>query len=154
MKDSSNTEQPNIEVLDQVIFYRLERAIKAYRQYAQRELRQAGFSITIDQWLTIKNISEHPGIKQNELAERVFKDNASITRIIDILVKAEYLERTVHKDDRRRTTLSVTRKGHTVIEAVEGTVKRNRAKALNGVTQNELERLAEIARTITDNCGA
>lgn len=154
MKDSSNTEQPNVEVLDQVIFYKLERAIKAYRQFAQRELRQAGFSITIDQWLTIKNIYEHPGIKQNDLAERVFKDNASITRIIDILVKAEYLERTVHKDDRRRTTLSVTRKGHTVIEAVEGTVKRNRAKALNGVTQNELELLAEIARTITDNCGA
>ncbi len=154
MKDSSNTEQPNVEVLDQVIFYKLERAIKAYRQYAQRELRQAGFSITIDQWLTIKNISEFPGIKQNDLAERVFKDNASITRIIDILVKAEYLERTVHKDDRRRTSLSVTRKGHKVIEAVEGTVKRNRAKALNGVSQKELELLAEIAQTITGNCGA
>ncbi len=154
MKDSSNTEQPNVEALDQVIFYKLERAIKAYRQFAQRELRQAGFSITIDQWLTIKNISEHPGIKQNELAERVFKDNASITRIIDILVKAEYLERNVHRDDRRRTTLSVTRKGHKVIEAVKGTVKRNRAEALKGVSQKELELLAEIARTITGNCGA
>lgn len=154
MKDSSNTRQSNIEALDQVIFYKLERAIKAYRQFAQRELRQSGFSITIDQWLTIKNISEHPGIKQNDLAERVFKDNASITRIIDILVKAGYLERTLHKDDRRRTTLSITREGHKVIEAVEGTVMRNRERALNGVSQKELKLLAEIVQTIAGNCGA
>lgn len=154
MKDSSNTEPAEIEALDQVIFYKLERAIKAYRQFAQRELRKAGFSITIDQWLTIKNISEHPGIKQNDLAERVFKDNASITRIIDILVKAEYLDRTVRNDDRRRTSLSVTLKGQRVIEAVERAVKRNRAKALSGVTQKDLELLAKIAGTITGNCKA
>ena len=152
MKYSSNNELPNIEALDQVILYKLERAIKAYRQFAQRELRQAGFSITIDQWLTIKNISEHPGIKQNDLAERVFKDNASITRIVDLLVKAGYLERSIHKDDRRRAALTVTPKGLEIIEEVEEIVKRNRQKALLGISEEELRSLANTVRTITGNC--
>jgi len=152
MKDSSNTEPADIEALDQVIFYKLERATKAYRQFAQRELRQAGFSITIDQWLTIKNISENPGIKQNDLAERVFKDNASITRIIDILVKAGNLDRNIHKDDRRRAALTVTPKGLEIIKEVEEIVKRNRQKALLGISEEELSSLANTVHTITGNC--
>ena len=143
-----------MENLDQVIFYKLEKAIKNYRQFAQRQIREAGFTITIDQWLTIKNILENPGIKQQELAENVFKDNATITRIIELLVKAKYLKRKVHKEDRRRTALTVTKEGEEVVEKVSQVVLQNREQALRGIAQNEMVLVDKVLQKIAENCQA
>lgn len=145
-------EYSGMENLDQVIFYKLEKAIRSYRQFAQRQIRDAGFTITIDQWLTIKNILEHPDIKQQELAENVFKDNASVTRIIELLVKAKYLKRKVHKDDRRRTTLTVTKEGAEVVAKVSEVVLQNREKALEGIDQSKMRTLDKVLLKITENC--
>ena len=72
-----------MEKIDSVLFYYIEKAIKTYRQYAQKELKNAGLTITVDQWLTLNCLNENPQITQKELAEAVFKDTASITRIIE-----------------------------------------------------------------------
>ncbi len=141
-----------MENIDQVIFYKLEKAIRSYRQFAQRQIKTSGFSITIDQWLTIQNILEHPGIKQQELAEKVFKDNASITRIVELLVKAKYLKRKVHKADRRRTTLIVTKEGEEVVEKVNEVILQNRAKALQEIDREQLMAMDNILHIITTNC--
>lgn len=139
--------------LEQVIFYRLEKAIRAYRQFAQREIRNAGFAITVDQWLTVKTILENPGMKQQELADNVFKDNASITRIIDLLVKAKYLKRKVHAKDRRRTELTVTKEGEEIIDKVSSVIIANRETALRGVEPAELAAIERALTKITENCG-
>ena len=85
--------------LENVIFYTIDKSIRSYRVFAQKRLREHGYSITIDQWLILKVLMENPGIMQQEVAEMVFKDNASITRIIDLLVKSNYLKRTVNPKD-------------------------------------------------------
>jgi MarR family transcriptional regulator for hemolysin len=141
-----------MENLDQVIFYKIEKAIRIYRQFAQRRIKEAGFTITIDQWLTIENILENPGIKQQELAEKVFKDNASITRIIELLVKAKYLKRKAHKEDRRRTTLIVTKEGEEIVSKVSSVILQNREKALQGVAREEMIIVDKILKTIAENC--
>lgn len=141
-----------MEKLDQTIFYKLERTIRAYRQFAQRKIRNAGYAITVDQWLTMKNILENPGIKQYDLAEKVFKDNASITRIIELLVKAGYLDRTVNDNDRRRSTLKVTKKGKDVVAQVRKVVEENRVSALRGTTDKEIETTAAFLETVGRNC--
>ncbi|WP_312765966.1 hypothetical protein [Epilithonimonas sp.] len=48
-----------MENLDSIIFYNIDKAIRAYRNYAQRQLEGNGFNITIDQWLIIKAILEN-----------------------------------------------------------------------------------------------
>jgi DNA-binding MarR family transcriptional regulator len=98
-----------MEKLDSIIFYNIDKAIRAYRNYAQRQLKVNGFNITIDQWLIIKAILENPEITQNEIGNLVFKDNASVTRIIDLLVKSEFIIREIHPNDRRKTNLKVTK---------------------------------------------
>ena len=141
-----------MENLDQVIFYKIEKAIRIYRQFAQRQIRDAGFNITIDQWLTIESILENPDIKQQDLAEKVFKDTASITRIIELLVKAKYLKRKVHKEDRRRTTLTVTKIGEDVVSQVNSVILQNREKALQGIDPDEIVIIDKILKKITENC--
>ena len=100
-----------MEKLDQIIFYSLEKSIKLYRQFAQKSIEKKGLDITIDQWLVLKTIEDNADITQLQIAINVFKDYASITRIIEILVTKKFLERNFHSVDRRRFDLSITKLG-------------------------------------------
>ena len=141
-----------MEKLEDVIFYVIEKSIRSYRQYAQKRLKEAGFLITIDQWLVMKTIIENPGIKQNEISEKVFKDNASVARMIDLLVKGKYLIRKNHPDDRRRTTLNLTEKGVKTIKEVRKIVLQNRTLALKKIPVADIKNLKKSLDQIIDNC--
>lgn len=140
-----------MEKLEQIIFYSIDKAIRTYRQFAQQELKKAGFSMTVDQWLVIKCILENPDISQQEIAERVFKDNASITRIISLLVKEKYLTRKLKPSNRRRTNLNVTDYGLKTIEAIDIIVLKNRAVALADINQEELKITKDVMEKIASN---
>jgi MarR family transcriptional regulator for hemolysin len=141
-----------MEKLNSIIFYNIDKAIRSYRNYAQRQLKANGFTITIDQWLIIKAVLENPGITQNEIGDLVFKDNASVTRIIDLMVKSKYVIRHIHAEDRRKTNLEVTESGIKIIKDVQKLVESNRKIALNHVTKEELETMNNALLKISENC--
>ncbi len=141
-----------MEQLKDITFYTIDKAIRTYRMYAQKRLRENGFKITIDQWLIIKSILENPGITQQEIGEKVFKDNASVTRIIDLLVKSEYLDREINPNDRRKFNLNVTEEGKSIIEKVQSLVIENRKTALNGISPEHLEIMNSTLLKIIQNC--
>ncbi|PRB01845.1 MarR family transcriptional regulator [Chryseobacterium sp. MYb7] len=141
-----------MEKLNSIIFYNIDKAIRAYRNYAQRQLKAHGYIITIDQWLIIKAILENPGITQNEIGDLVFKDNASVTRIIDLMVKSEYIIRKVHPEDRRKTQLEVTDSGIKVIKEVQNIVEKNRKIALKGISDEEMKIMYSALLKISENC--
>jgi MarR family transcriptional regulator for hemolysin len=135
-----------------VLFYTLDKAIKTYRQYAQDQLKQANIDITIDQWLVLNTIVEQPGISQSDIADHVFKDNASVTRIIEKLVEQKYLKRNFHETDRRMISLKITIKGIDIIRKVNRIALKYRATAQEGLTKKELEATKETLQKIIDNC--
>jgi DNA-binding MarR family transcriptional regulator len=130
----------------------LDKAIRTYRIYSQKKLRENGFKITVDQWLIIKVLMENPGISQQNIAEKAFKDNASVTRIIDLLVKSKYLDRKVNPKDRRTSILKVTPDGEDIINKVQDLVLQNRKMAQIGITIEELENLNATLKKIIKNC--
>jgi MarR family transcriptional regulator for hemolysin len=140
-----------MEDIKDIIYYSLEKAIKSYRQFAQRQISQAGLDITIDQWLILKTLQENRGISQNELAATVFKDVASITRIAELLVKKGYLKRDFHPTDRRRFELTVTAEGLEMINRLKPVVKTYRNAGLKGVNVKEIGQLNQTLKKIIDN---
>jgi MarR family transcriptional regulator, transcriptional regulator for hemolysin len=141
-----------MEKLDQVIFYALDKSIRQYRQFAQRRLNEAGVEISIDQWLVLHTIEDRPGISQTEIADQVFKDAASVTRIIELLKKKNYLERKEHQTDRRRSTLELTKEGRAVVKQAVKVSEQNRAAALKGISEKEMSNLRNTLNTIINNC--
>lgn len=140
-----------MDKIEDVVFYTIDKSIKSYRQFAQKRIKNAGFSITIDQWLILKNIQENPEINQHELGRKVFKDSASVNRIIDILVKSNLLERDVHTQDRRKKALAVTKEGAKILTEVQEIVLENRAKALQDIPLEELVTLKKNLQQIINN---
>ncbi|WP_309642486.1 MarR family transcriptional regulator [Flavobacterium sp.] len=141
-----------MERLETINFYLLDKAIRTYRIYSQKKLKENGFKITVDQWLIIKVLLENPGISQQSIAEKAFKDNASVTRIIELLVKSKYLDRKVNPKDRRTSILKVTAAGEDIINKVQDLVLQNRKMAQIGITLEELENLNSTLKKIIKNC--
>ncbi|NAS11122.1 MarR family winged helix-turn-helix transcriptional regulator [Poritiphilus flavus] len=138
--------------LENVLFYVMEKTIKSYRQFAQRQLNAINKEITIDQWLILKTLDDNPDITQREIAERVFKDHASITRMIDLLVKKGFLKRFFNPEDRRRYGLKLTPEGRLAQQQSIPVIMRNRAQALQGLSDKEIHTLRNLLQKITDNC--
>jgi len=142
----------NIKNATGTVLYSIEQAIKEYRKVSQKNITKIVKDITIDQCLVLIILNKDEKISQNELANLIFKDNASITRMIELMVKKDYLNRTIHKEDRRKFNLEITEKGKKTIELINPIVQVNRQTALYGLSQEEINLLDKTLNKIITNC--
>lgn len=134
------------------VLYSLEQAIKEYRKISQKNISKIVTDITVDQCLVLIILNKNSDYSQKEIANLIFKDNASITRIIELMVKKDYLKREINEFDRRKFNLKITEKGQNTIELLSPVITHNRETALNGLTNNEIEFLDKILNKIISNC--
>ncbi len=138
--------------LEGLIFYNLEKAIKSYRKFAQLQLKEKGLTITIDQWLVLKTISENTEIDQTKIADTIFKDKASVTRIVELLVRKKLMTKQKDKANRRKHQLILTQGGKTLIGQVLPIIKNNRTVALKNISQKNTAAVQKVLKTIIANC--
>jgi len=136
----------------ETVFHAIEKTIKQYRKFAQKKISIAVNDITIDQAMVLAFLEKHPDLTQKEIAGMVFKDNASMTRMINLMVTKKYLKRSINTLNRRRFNLEITPKGKDVLVNLGPIVLDNRTKALHGVTEVELIQLESILEKIASNC--
>ena len=134
------------------VLYKIEQTIKAYRKISQKNIEKIVKDITVDQCLVLIILDKNSNYSQKEIAELIFKDNASITRIIELMVKKDYLTRTINELDRRKFNLEITIKGKETIELLSPIINKNRKIALKGLSQVEIELLSIILNKIILNC--
>jgi DNA-binding MarR family transcriptional regulator len=134
------------------VLYSIEKTIKEYRKLAQKNIAKVVKDITVDQGLILIILDSNQNISQNELANLVFKDNASITRMIELMVKKEYLTRTIHLEDRRKFNLEITDKGLKTLQLIHPVIKANRQTALDGLSVEEITSLDKALNKIIINC--
>ncbi|MDQ7950137.1 MAG: MarR family transcriptional regulator [Pedobacter sp.] len=143
-----------MEKLNDTLLYTLDKCFRTYHQFAQRNVRKAGYQITIDQWLILKSVAENPAITQKDISKIVFKDGASITRIIQLLVNAGYLLRKVHPSDKRKSNLSLTESGEKIMADVHQIAIKNRAAALQQVSSADMDLMKKLLHKIINNCNS
>ncbi|HEY5824811.1 MAG TPA: MarR family transcriptional regulator [Cyclobacteriaceae bacterium] len=129
----------------------LDRTARKVKQYAQQRFKEKGFNITVDQWLVLKHLSEHEEMKQNELAELIFKDNPTVTRIIDLLCQKGLTERKLHPSDRRSFIVSLTKGGTKKVEQLKPKIKDIRLKAWEGLTERDFNQFKKVLNSIYKN---
>lgn len=129
----------------------LDRTARKVKQYAQHQFKQGDFDVTVDQWLILKNLSENGTLSQTELANLVFKDHPTLTRIIDLLCKKGYVERVLHPMDRRSFQLHLTDSGKAKVTELRPKVLEIREKAWENLTETDFEEFKRILNTIYQN---
>lgn len=129
--------------LDAVLFFIIEKVHKTARRHSQEEFYKAGYDVTLDQWLVLKKIYDADKINQVELAEALFKDKASITRILDLLLKKKLVKKT-EDIDKRAFNLSLTAAGlqfYTDLLVIVNRLRKQYTDSISVAEQTELKRL-------------
>lgn len=141
------------EDLYQSYSFLLDRTARRVKQYAQQRFNELGFQVTVDQWLILKHLYDHQRLRQHELADLVFKDHPTLTRIIDLLCTKGLTERLPNPDDRRSFIVSLTKQGIKKVESMKPKMKEVRYKAWEGLTEKDFQHFKRILNTIYDNLG-
>ena len=129
----------------------LDKTARRVKQYAQRRFKELGFNITVDQWLILRHLHEHNNLNQKELAELVFKDTPTLTRIIDLLCDKGLVERKVNPEDRRCFTVHLTVEGREKVEQMKPQIKDVRLKAWEGLSEEDFYNFKRILDSIYVN---
>jgi DNA-binding MarR family transcriptional regulator len=131
--------------LHEVLYYRIERLMRVVKAHTRQMFREHGFKVTLDQWLTLKRISEVPGgLTQMELSHTIFKDPAAITRIIDLLEKRGLVQRQPVENDRRAYLLTLTSEGLSLVKRMTPHVQLLREKGIHHLDEHEVEMLKNL----------
>ena len=132
-------------------FFKIDTTIKKIRNALQKQLTEAGFDLTVDQWVLIDHIFRKQGISQNELAEMTFKDPPTVTRIIDLLEKKGLVERGPAAGDRRKFNLFLTKNGEAIYNEAFPIVADIRRKGGGRLSDSDYQHFVRIMDSIYQN---
>ncbi|NAS31506.1 MarR family transcriptional regulator [Flavobacteriaceae bacterium R38] len=142
----------DIKISSETIFYTIESTIKEYRKYSQKKLSNEVNDMTIDQGMILAFLNKYPDKTQKEIAAMAFKDSASMTRMLDLMEKKNYLKRSINETNRRRFNIKITTKGKQVLKILTPVIANNRQHALKGLSEEEITQLEIILKKIKSNC--
>lgn len=129
----------------------LEMTIRMARQAMQRAFDRMGIEVSLDQWQLMMLISENESCSQRKLADLSGKDPASITRMMDMLERAQWVERKAVEGNRRQFGLGLTRKGKGLLKAYQGFVEELHDSAFTDFSKGEKETLNALLLRVQGN---
>jgi DNA-binding MarR family transcriptional regulator len=132
-------------------FFKIDTTIKKIRNVMQKRFNDSAFDLTVDQWVLIDHIARNQGISQNELAEMTTKDAPTVTRILDLLVKKDLVERRMAEDDRRKFNVFLTDTGLAKFNTVFPVVAEVRRQGWSDLSDEDYEHFVRIMDSIYQN---
>ena len=126
-------------------------ATTAVARRLQKNFRNAGLELTIEQWSLLYHLWKEDGLSQQELGTRTFRDKASITRLIDNLEKLGLVERVASKTDRRINLVCLTLAAKPLQQITYELANQTRQEALNNITKDEIEIVKNVFQRVYDN---
>ena len=127
------------------------KASTAIARRLQKNFKQAGLDITIEQWSVLYHLWKEDGQSQQQLCDATFRDKPSITRLVDNLEKLKLVKRVPSKNDRRINLIYLTKEAMNLQEKTMELANQTLNEALNGVTNGQIEIAKEVLHTVYDN---
>lgn len=127
------------------------KASTAIARRLQKNFKQAGVEITIEQWSVLYHLWKEDGQSQQQLCEATFRDKPSITRLLDNLEKLGLVKRTASKDDRRINKICLTPEADKLQDCCMDLANQTLNEALAGVTNGQIEIAKEVLQKVYEN---
>lgn len=109
------------------------------------------FQLTTEQWFLIKCISENSGVNQKELSELAYKEQAVITRLLDLLEKKDLVERKKSIEDKREYLIYLTESGNQMYQSTLPVIGKYRTWLASKFDEQDMEDLSMLLHKLNDN---
>lgn len=126
-------------------------ASTALARRLQKNFKQEGIDITVEQWSVLYHLWKEDGLSQQELCNRSFRDKPSITRLVDNLEKQDLVKRISSRKDRRMNMIHLTETGKDLQTLTISMANRTLIEALEGVSSADIELCKGVLQRVYDN---
>lgn len=127
------------------------KASTAIARRLQKNFKQNGVDITIEQWSVLYHLWKQDGVNQQELCNATFRDKPSITRLVDNLEKLKLVKRVASKEDRRRNLIYLTDTARKLQDQSMELASQTLNEALEGVKPEDVELCKQVLQKVYDN---
>ena len=127
------------------------KASTAVARRMQRNLKQAGLEITIEQWSVLYHLWKTDGLSQQQLCDATFRDKPSITRLVDNLEKSKLVKRVPSSEDRRINLIFLTEDARGLQNPTMDVANQTLNEALKGVKRDDIETAKNVLQRVYDN---
>ena len=110
------------------------------------------YDITPEQWTVLKRLGENDGITQKELSITSEKDQATLTRILDILERKRLMVRKPNQDDRRSFLIYITESGKQLSQELSPLIEKIfNDEILRNINEDEIATFSRVLEKIKQN---
>lgn len=109
------------------------------------------YHISSGQQFFLMRIHKHPGISQQELAEKGFYDKGTTARAVKKLEKENYIIRKADPKDKRIIRLYVTKKGEELMPVIDEVIASWRGIITSGMSKQEAKEIEQGMQKIAQN---
>ncbi|MBP1154522.1 MULTISPECIES: MarR family winged helix-turn-helix transcriptional regulator [unclassified Paenibacillus] len=138
-------------VLERSLGYKLFNASRLINNRLNRKFKEKEFPVTHEQWQIMITLWEEDGQTQNRLACSTQKDQPSISRLIDNMIKRNLVTRLPHSKDRRTNLIYLTPEGREMQKGLIGQAQQTIAEASTGVDREEMKVCMRVLDKIIAN---
>lgn len=121
-----------------------------FKQYLQSRLRESNIDLTFEMLQVLHSLWQKDGVNQQELADTTAKDKASMTYVIDNLVKRNLVYRQ-EGVDRRNKVVFLTPEGKAIKKQIQPWIKSLNSAVSYNVPIAQLEELVLAMQKIRKN---
>ena len=115
----------------------------------------AAYGLTAPQYFTLFSLLlQGEACPMNVLAESTYQDAATVTGIVNRLVKLGYVSRQRGQDDRRKVYVKLEETGRQVVEEIRRVNHDNWRRSFSALNQHELDEMLRMLETVLNAGGA
>ena len=126
-------------------------ASTAIARRLQKNFKQQGIDITIEQWSVLYHLWKQDGLSQQELCSATFRDKPSITRLVDHLEKQQLVKRVASLEDRRINLIYLSETAAMLRDQTMDMANQTLNEALSGVSAEEIAVCKSVLQRVYDN---
>ncbi len=109
------------------------------------------YHLTTEQWVVLRALHEIDGITQKELSHRTDKDQATLTKILDLVEKRKAVIRVANPRDRRSFLIKITDQGRELVEELTPYIEEIFIRMVAGIKPEKLEVYQEVLGLLESN---
>jgi DNA-binding MarR family transcriptional regulator len=110
--------------------------------------------ISVTQCYALETLVDHGPLRLGALAERLFLDKSTTSRVVSTLVKKGYVEQHEDAADRRATTLSASRSGRRLCARIAEDLVGQQRQLLDGLDPTVRAGVVDVIRRLAEAADA
>lgn len=131
--------------LDEFLPYQLaELSRRVSAQYSQHYRERYGISVA--EWRVVAHLSQETAVSVREIHKRVGMDKPKVSRAASRLEEGGYVKKVVNEHDRRLVELSLTEKGHEMINTLAPIAAEYQAELMSHLGAEAPEFVANVRK--------